>query len=51
LKYKEKIDFSEYLFKELIRKIAALLLNTSSFGQILTWPGITRPLLCLQPAN
>jgi hypothetical protein len=38
------MDFSRNWLNEFIRKTAALLLNTSSFGKILSWPGIASPL-------
>jgi len=44
LKYNKKTSFSENRFKEFIGKTAALLLNTSSFDKILSWPRIASPL-------
>jgi hypothetical protein len=44
LKYKKKTGFPESCFKEFIGKKAALLLNTSSFDKILSWPAIASPL-------
>jgi hypothetical protein len=51
LKYKEMFSFFEILSAEFMRKVAASLLNTSSFSQIPSVPGIASRQKSLQAAS